>query len=516
MTHLRRSVQVLFLGFFLYLIIRTVAPLNSAIPVNLFFITDPLIGLVNIIVSRAVVLSLLASLAIVVITVLLGRVFCGWVCPLGTTVDIFDRVFLARFKRFGASLKWRRVKFLLLFGIVIVAVFGVSLVGWFDPLALIFKFYALVVYPAWDWFAKTILDGIGLSRFASDLVNTGLLASRGLFSRYALIFFGIMLVIFLLNFFQPRFWCRNLCPLGALLGLLSRWSHLRWAGLKVMPGADCTECQQCTKVCKMGAIQSRTHPQDGCGINGNQSHPFNPDTKCRDKNSLVSLDEECIHCYRCVKVCPTEDMQIKFKTGAVRPVTVSVLPERRGFLLSLGAGIIGGLLLKKTIITEKTILPILRPPGADRSDGQFLAKCIYCGECMKVCPYNALQPLLWEGGFYGMWSPVLIPRIGYCGYECNACGQVCPTGAIPNLPLEEKKKWKIGTARVYRELCTKCLACEESCPIPSKAIRIDDNGYPEVFDDICIGCGTCENVCPVSYPAAIRVARDLRVASLSI
>jgi polyferredoxin len=486
MIHLRRIVQILTLGFFLYLIIRPAEPLNSVIPATLFFITDPLIALVNSIASKTLVFTLLASLVVVVLTVLLGRVFCGWVCPLGTTFDIFDRVFLRKFKRWSASIKWRRVKFLLLFVIIVTAFFGVSLVGWFDPITLIFKFYALVVYPAWDWFAKTALDAIGLRHRASDLVNTGLLASRALFFQYSILFLVIMLVIFLLNLFQPRFWCRNLCPLGALLGLCSRWRFL-----KVMTGTDCTECQQCRAVCKMGARGE----------------------------DLVVRAEECIHCYRCVKACPTENMQIKFKTSAVhppgnlagRPPTVSILPERRGFLLSLGAGIIGGLLLKKTIIRDRASLPVLRPPGADRSEEQFLAKCIRCGACMKVCPYNALQPFLWEGGFYGMWSPVLVPRIGYCGYECNLCGNVCPTGAIPNLSLEEKQKWKIGTARTYHELCTRCLACEENCPIPSKAIMIDNDRYPQVIGDICIGCGTCENVCPV--PAkAIRVYPDPALA----
>jgi Pyruvate/2-oxoacid:ferredoxin oxidoreductase delta subunit len=142
---------------------------------------------------------------------------------------------------------------------------------------------------------------------------------------------------------------------------------------------------------------------------------------------------------------------------------------------------------------------------------------------MKVCLRSALYPALSQGGFYGLFMPVLIPRLGYCEYNCNLCGQVCPTGAIPNLPLEEKKQSIIGLAAIDKNHCLpfakkiNCIVCEEHCPIPGKAIRfetITDADYtgkkvilkrPYIVDELCNGCGICENKCPLEGKSAIEV-----------
>jgi formate hydrogenlyase subunit 6/NADH:ubiquinone oxidoreductase subunit I len=142
---------------------------------------------------------------------------------------------------------------------------------------------------------------------------------------------------------------------------------------------------------------------------------------------------------------------------------------------------------------------------------------------MKICPTTALQPAFTQAGLTGIWTPLLVPRVGYCDFGCNACGQVCPSGAIPRLPLEEKRQAVIGKATIDRNRCLPwasgmpCIVCEEMCPTPQKSISleeaqvIDSNGQtitvkrPSVWRDLCIGCGICEHYCPLEGIAAIRV-----------
>jgi formate hydrogenlyase subunit 6/NADH:ubiquinone oxidoreductase subunit I len=144
---------------------------------------------------------------------------------------------------------------------------------------------------------------------------------------------------------------------------------------------------------------------------------------------------------------------------------------------------------------------------------------------MKVCPTSGLQPVLLQGGLEALWTPHLVPRLGYCNYGCHACGQICPSGAIPALDLERKRQAVLGRAVIDRDRClpwahgVPCIVCEEMCPVAPKAIRLeevpvaDDLGQmvtvqrPHVVGDSCIGCGICEYQCPVEGEAAIRVFR---------
>ena len=157
---------------------------------------------------------------------------------------------------------------------------------------------------------------------------------------------------------------------------------------------------------------------------------------------------------------------------------------------------------------------LIRPPGSVAED-EFLGKCIRCGECMKVCPTNGVQAVMFEGGLEGLWTTVLRPEVGYCEYKCNMCTQVCPTDAIKEMTLEEKQKVKIGLAHVDKSRCLPwayakaCQVCYEQCPLPEKAIKLEDAKVttpkgtdlavkqPRVDAELCIGCGICQNKCPV-------------------
>jgi len=140
---------------------------------------------------------------------------------------------------------------------------------------------------------------------------------------------------------------------------------------------------------------------------------------------------------------------------------------------------------------------------------------------MKVCPTNGLQPASDQAGPEGFWTPVLVPRIGYCEYYCSLCTQVCPTGAIKELRIREKTEVRIGSAWINKDRCLPyalgqpCNVCEEKCPTSPKAIRmmeaetplpdgsVEYPQFPVVDLDLCIGCGICETKCPVTDDPAI-------------
>jgi formate hydrogenlyase subunit 6/NADH:ubiquinone oxidoreductase subunit I len=166
---------------------------------------------------------------------------------------------------------------------------------------------------------------------------------------------------------------------------------------------------------------------------------------------------------------------------------------------------------------------LIRPPGS-LPEPEFLSKCIRCGECMKVCPTNAIHPAWMEGGLEGLWSPVLKMNIGSCEYECTLCMQVCPTDAIVEMTVEEKQQVKIGLAYFDKNRCLpyayarSCIVCEEHCPTPEKAIWFQEVEVtnlqgervivkqPHVDPELCIGCGICEAKCPIRDQAAVRVS----------
>ena len=485
----RRIAQTIFLALFLFLLLYP-EPATSLIPANLFFISNPLLVISTIIASRTFQLAFIASGVIILLTIFLGRIFCGWLCPLGTTMDIFRFATLTINKKISnpkykntnsANPYLRQIKYFILLAIIAVAIFGVNIAGWFDPITIAFKGFALSLYPAMDYLLKGAFNALGLKSFISPLNDIGILDTHSVLFHNSIIFFLILAGILLATFYQARFWCRHICPLGALLALLSKWRFLNLSVGRHL----CTECHRCQAACKTDV--------------------FNEDFSLND--------EECIKCFACVNKCAKNGVSLGFTRDKSK--RDSFLPARRGLLIASGLSILAAPLLKRSFgLRLGPSLPRLRPPGVS-SEHEFLAKCQRCGECMKVCPTNGLQPLLGESGLYAMFSPVLVPRIGNCRYYCNNCGQVCPSQAIPAMDLADKQEWKIGRAYFDTTRCIPyvnkehCLTCEEFCPVPEKAIEHyvkDGLEYPYVVKERCIGCGLCEKVCPVQGLAAIRVS----------
>lgn len=500
----RRLTQLSFLGLFFYLFRLTdyTGKDQIAAAVNIFFRWNPLVALSVTLAAKALLALFLPALLLAVLTLLLGRFFCGWVCPLGTLLDAAHKVIPPRGQGVGKG--WVKVKYFLLLLISASSLFGLQLVGFFDPFALLLRGFTFAVDPVFNSSVTGIFDTLykkgpswvtSLSEPVYEFLKKGVLPYQQSIFSLSLVAFFFLLGIFLLERVQRRFWCKNLCPLGALLALLSRFSPLRRR-----PGKLCPSCGQCGKLCRFEAFQ-----EDG---------RFVP--------------ERCNLCMECVAKCPQG--MISYRLG-VPSLQDRVDLSRRAFL---GVGLTGVALplVSRVGWGEKLPRPtLLRPPGA-LDERLFLQKCVRCGECMKVCIQNGLQPTLLEAGAEGMFTPRLVPRIGYCEYNCNLCGQVCPTGAIPKVPLSEKQRFQIGKSHFDKNRClpyakeVPCMVCEEHCPIYDKAIRFhevnvsDGRGgtfplrQPYVVEELCIGCGICENKCPLPGEAAIHVLsqRDLREA----
>ena len=492
---LRPWVQAL--AFILFIAIFVAAGRVDFLPADLFFRLDPLVGLTGMLASRRFVLALfIGGLITLVLTVIAGRVWCGWLCPLGTVLDWIP-AHKPGSKEVNLHPRWRQVKYFLLGLIILAAVLGNLSFIILDPLTLIYRTMSSAIWPALvaiisgaeQALARLPIPGLldGIVKIDNFLRSTVLPTYQPVFglSGLAILLFGGVLA---LNAKRSRFWCRYLCPLGGLLGLVSKVSWLRRT-----TNDRCFACARCARVCPTGTID--------------------PD------NDYASDPSECIMCLECAPACDNEAQQFR---GHLAPALWQPYdPSFRQFLVSAGAAVtvVG---LSKVLPQDKRTQPfLLRPPGA--FDPEFLSQCVRCGLCIQVCPTSGLQPSLTQAGWEGVFTPVLVPRLGYCDYSCNACGQACPTGAIPDLKLEEKRQQVIGHAYVDRNRCLpwasgrSCITCEEMCPVPEKAIQLEvvetiaPDGKPiilqrpYVVQERCIGCGICENNCPLSGQAAIRV-----------
>jgi MauM/NapG family ferredoxin protein len=500
----RRLSQIFFLLLFLLLFLNTVYTGDETLhwPSDLFFRFDPLILTTNLLNFGPIVWKLFLSLILVGLTLVLGRFFCGWICPLGTTLDGCRRLLFSPRPDQGYAWRWRRVKYYFLFFLLTGALLSVNLVGLFDPLSLLFRTLGIVIYPGLshgleEAFTRLYNVGTPLT-YISEPVYEFLKATILPFRKqvFLLPFFTLccFAIIVALERVDRRFWCRALCPLGALYGLVARFSWLRRR-----PGKLCADCGDCQTGCKMGAIQ--------------------------EGEAARHQTADCQLCLSCLESCQNDRITFAFGSKTNRP---PLDLGRRQVLTGIAAGVAAVPLIRLGSMVQRPNEFLLRPPGVEGEEA-FLSRCIRCGECFKVCPTGGLQPTWWEAGLEGLYTSRLVPRLGYCEYNCTLCSQVCPTRAIPKMSLEVKHNSRMGTAFINHSRCIPategrdCLVCEEHCPVAPKAITYyeeevrDLNGkkvrvkLPLIVQDQCIGCGTCENKCPVGGEAAIRVKRSLRV-----
>ena len=525
----RRASQVAFFSIFVWLVLKTTFDVNFSptdtseislpYPVSIFLEFDPLAALMTLLAGGTLYKGLLWSLVILIPTVFMGRFFCGWICPLGTLNHWMSGFKSERKARKGKKLlesnlykPYQRIKYYVLFFVLGAALLGSLQAGLLDPLPLLARSLGTAVIPALHTLALALVSGadatgIGFFSTLADGLYTALAATVLPFRQahyHGVILIGTVFAsILLLNRVFTRFWCRGICPLGALLGVFSRFAIF---GLQKDEEA-CGGCNKCLLNCQGG-----DNP-----IVGETWH-----------------QAECHMCLNCQASCPEGALHFRFfpthvATQANPEGTQKVDVTRRKVLASVAGGV-GAVALFRSgdSLKAKPDPFLIRPPGS-LAEEDFLGRCIRCGQCMRVCPNNALHPTLLEAGFEGLWTPYLIAKIGYCEPTCTLCGQVCPTGAIDELTIARKvgnestPPVRIGTAFFDRGRClpwgmaTPCIVCEEWCPTTPKAIyfqaevAVNEAGEevpvqrPRVNPALCTGCGACEFACPVWDRKAVYV-----------
>jgi NAD-dependent dihydropyrimidine dehydrogenase PreA subunit len=561
----RRISQVFFFAMFLWFcVVSTVGEKFWQIknwPINWLLELDPLVALGTILSTGKFYWPLHCALGTVILTIIFGRYFCSWLCPFGSIHHFVGYLGNRRKKvaeriRLNKYRKAQSIKYLVLIFLLAMAAFP-SLVstlatGLLDPIPLVTRSVNLVLLP--------ILDrGTHLTSAGDRLYELGWLTLT------------VFATAVLLNLYIPRFYCRFICPLGAFLGIISRFSIWRIGKTK----SECINCKLCEKAC-----------EGGCEPSGN-----------------IKI-AECVLCFNCREDCKHDLIAYQAKPSLAGEVPADI--SRRGFVLSLASGVLAVPAVRLSgKLTSNWYSQVIRPPGA-LAEPEFLKRCLKCGQCMRICPTNVIQPAGVEGGLEGLWTPVLNNRIGSsgCQLNCVACGQACPTSAIRPITLDEKRgegefadkgPVKLGTAFVDQGRCLPwsmnkpCIVCQENCPVSPKAIYTEDvfstvrdgiiqvkkttgrtieieqkipagkfgtGDYYVLFEDgsrgkiaansdttieflegtmpqagakvkiqvrlqrpvvdieKCIGCGICEHECPVSGKRAIRVSAEGETRSI--
>ncbi len=455
-------------------------------PVESFLLIDPLVGVSTALAGRVLNWpTLVWTAAIVFFCILVPRAFCGYLCPLGTLIDLFDWLVGRRVPRFHLSPErrnghwWIHIRHCVLVSVLVASLGGVLLSGFVSAIPVLTRG---LLFTGGRW-------QVGLMKGPNHLLPAD-------WTLYAsvILFAGT----FLVSLLGPRFWCRRLCPSGAFFSLLSLF---RLGQRKVKN--TCIGCGKCVEVCPFDAV--------GQDFTTRTSH--------------------CTFCQTCGGVCPTGSIQFvtRWHKEALKPAN-ETYPQmsRRGLLAAslLGAAAAAPELAKSRQSGNRP--RSIRPPGSV-PEHEFLALCIRCGECFKVCPGPVLHPAGMEYGLGALWTPVAHPDHAGCHQDCNFCTQVCPTGAIQPLELVVKRRVHMGLARIDLETCLPfrkdklrqdCDLCYVECQragydaIGMKEIRIELNPpppegmfselelesmsrirVPVVNPEACVGCGICQYRC---------------------
>lgn len=426
-------------------------------------------------------------LIVLLLTLLSGRTYCSFLCPLGIGQDLFSRFggrIKKKFRRYGFKRPFTVIRYsLLAITLIVTMIWGIYMITLLDPYSIFGRFMTFFAKPC-VILINNFLAGI-LGKF--DIYTLHNVTIKG----FPLVVYSIpaafSLLVGILSLTKGRLYCNMICPVGTLLGLLSKISILRVR----FDESACTRCGRCAVRCKSSCIDFLNHDID-----------------------LT----RCVECFNCISTC--QDKAISY--GIWKPKKeVHVTDESKreiiagSILFLLGISRISGAQQKTapkpkkdSTVKENKTFPVCPPGGL--AINEFNKYCTACSLCINACPNGVLQPAFKQYGITGIMQPVMDYHKSFCTYNCTICTEICPTNALHLLVLDAKKLTQIGIAKFIKDNCivktekTACGACSESCP--TKAVHmIPYEGnlvIPEVTEDICIGCGHCEYACPtVPYKA---------------
>jgi ferredoxin len=437
--------------------------------------------------ANVLTISSIGFIIVLILTLMFGRIYCSSICPLGTIQDIISRIAKKnnRKKKFTFTKEYFWLRYSTLALTIVSILFGtLIIVNLLDPYSNTGRILSQLFNPI-----ITIVNNI--VAFTLEKFNVYLLYPVEIKSFYfvsAMFPFMFLLVVLYLSYKRGRLFCNSICPVGTLLGIVSKFTIFK---LKI-DKASCEGCGVCARVCK---------------------------SECIEPTSKEIDFSRCVACYNCLDVCPSDSINYQFISS--EDIQQRTDDSRRNFLSRTTLFFVG---LGTTALSQIKIIPkketkvevkkkfVSSPPGSKSLD-HFTSNCTACHLCITACPTRVLQPSIIEYGIFSIFQPFMDYKTNFCNFDCTVCGEVCPTSAILPITKEKKQKIQIGKSIFVKENCivetenTACGACSEHCP--TKAVMmVDYKGnlkIPEVNNKYCVGCGACEYACPTKPYKAIYV-----------
>ncbi len=449
-------------------------------------------------VPAVLALNIGVVIALIAITLLLGRVYCSVICPLGIMQDIFThirgwfKIGCKKKNRFKYTEGYKKVRWILLILFVICMAIPVAHVvaSLIEPYSAYGRIVSSLLSPVYDD-ANNLLADIAEKNDSYTFYEVTRSSVGIVVTVIAVV---TLIVVGTVAFFSGRDYCNTVCPVGTLLGFFARFSLLK-------PWIDTTRCNGCTKCAR------------------------NCKAKCIDPVRHQIDYSRCVACMDCICNCSTAAIRYSIPRHKVVEPNKSEVDKTRRMAMVTGAVVTGSLLMKgaeekifdgglAVIVPKKPVRAKRISPAGSQSVRHFADHCTGCQLCVMNCPNEVLRP---STDLETLMQPVMEYDKGYCRPECVACSSVCPVGAIRPITAEEKSDISIGMAVVDRDRCisaadgVSCGNCARHCPsgaiimVPMSAADDNSNKMPVVNQAACIGCGACENLCPVNPVSAIHV-----------
>ena len=437
---------------------------------------------------------------LVLLTLLLGRVYCSSICPMGIFQDIIDWFS----KKIHRKKKYPFLKEQKILRWTIVVITVIAFWAGFSIVASLLDPYSAYGRVATNVFKPIYLFGNNIIAWIDNHFKNYLFYKTDIFVTSItslVIALATMSIIGFLSYKYGRLFCNTICPVGTVLGFLAKFSFFKIR----INNEKCNSCSLCALKCK---------------------------SSCIDSASKTIDYSRCVSCFNCLEACNRKAMSYSFAPLKRKPQVILEskqeykLSKRKFLFASFLIGIAGlQKLFGKSPDTTRQVKEIytshnisfkrkhpVTPPGSVNVK-RFNEHCTACHLCVSKCPSNVLKPALLEYGLAGILQPTMNFEHGFCNYHCTLCTEICPANALEKITEEEKKTLQVGHVHYIKENCvvvtdgTDCGACSEHCPTQAVSMQPYKNGLriPVIDQDLCVGCGACEYICPVRPYRAIYV-----------